>query len=249
MKSMTPKKALPSKYKITLYWRDKVIIDGKVLTYKERQQPPYKERGADWFLIDWFEPSCWACHTSYVSVYEQDIPEITDKTEQKIGTKIWNDNPLQRCHIIPASLGGSSDPSNLFLMCPTCHDLAPDTNSTETFFQWVARRPEEARAIFNADIQLFIAECKKYGDYSNDELKIIHSLAFAGHLFPIDKFFFASESNFEPFSDIWNERYKEVEVGQHKYQMQPGAGVKLSSLVGSIIPLYTELRTLVLQEG
>lgn len=44
---------------------------------------------------------------------------------------------LQRCHIIPHALGGSSEPDNIFLLCPKCHQDNPDTVFTDLFFDYV----------------------------------------------------------------------------------------------------------------
>jgi HNH endonuclease len=75
--------------------------------------------------------------------------------------------PLQRCHIIPKSLGGSDDPNNLFLMCRECHDLSPDTTDVDLFFQWarnqsyIKRKMDEIKRAFLdfgidlSDLQLF----------------------------------------------------------------------------------------------
>lgn len=38
---------------------------------------------------------------------------------------------LQRCHIIPRSLGGTEEPSNLVLLCAQCHSEAPNVNDPE----------------------------------------------------------------------------------------------------------------------
>jgi len=57
----------------------------------------------------------------------------------------WERTPLQRCHIIPRSLGGNTDPSNLFLMCTECHDLAPNTTSRDIFLRWARSQSYIAR--------------------------------------------------------------------------------------------------------
>ena len=48
----------------------------------------------------------------------------------------WDKIPLQYCHIVSRSLGGSDEASNLFLMCRECHDQAPNTTITAIFFEW-----------------------------------------------------------------------------------------------------------------
>ena len=42
---------------------------------------------------------------------------------------------LQRCHIVPDSLGGLDCPSNLVLLCSRCHREAP--NHTNPKYMWV----------------------------------------------------------------------------------------------------------------
>ena len=44
---------------------------------------------------------------------------------------------LDRCHIIPASLGGLDDPSNLVLLCRRCHVEAPNIKDKNFFWDWL----------------------------------------------------------------------------------------------------------------
>jgi hypothetical protein len=82
--------------------------------------------------IDWGEPCCWACGEFWWGRYDPNPRSRPDD----LG-KIWEAaKPLERCHIIPRSLGGSDDPENLFLLCIDCHDRAPNTTSREAFLQW-----------------------------------------------------------------------------------------------------------------
>jgi hypothetical protein len=112
---------LPLKSQIFDYWKDRLQGLG--------------------FFIDWGEPGCWACGFHYRVKYDikrRDAgwPEIF---------RCWDRIPLQRCHIIPRSLGGTNDVGNLFLMCRECHDLAPNTNIPEIFFDWVRSQNSYAR--------------------------------------------------------------------------------------------------------
>ena len=47
---------------------------------------------------------------------------------------------LERCHIVPDSLGGSGDPSNLVLLCYRCHREAP--NHANPRYMWVWLRAD-----------------------------------------------------------------------------------------------------------
>lgn len=108
---MRRKQNLPKKSEIFKYWKEWLDLNA----------------------FDWGEPSCWACGFGFNGKYNLKDSKVSP---EKIAM-LWNKAPLQRCHIVPESLGGSSKPQNLFLMCRECHDLAPNTAFPEIFFQWV----------------------------------------------------------------------------------------------------------------
>ena len=58
------------------------------------------------------------------------------------------DSTLQQCHIVPRSMGGSDEPSNMVALCSRCHDEAPDVASSEMMWMWV----KSTRATFHCDI-------------------------------------------------------------------------------------------------
>ncbi|AUV85943.1 hypothetical protein C1N50_07220 [Vibrio campbellii] len=80
-------------------------------------------------FIDLNEPTCWACGQGWDGRYDIVGGDYL---------KAWAKCPLQICHIIPHSLGGTEEPSNLVLMCKECHDLAPNTTIKEVMFKWMA---------------------------------------------------------------------------------------------------------------
>ncbi|RTE09512.1 HNH endonuclease [Paenibacillus whitsoniae] len=86
--------------------------------------------------LDWGEPCCWACKRDLDDKYDLNRPRAT--REEII--KNWERAPLQRCHIIARQFGGEDIPDNLFLMCKSCHDRAPNTKSREAFLDWVERQ-------------------------------------------------------------------------------------------------------------
>lgn len=47
---------------------------------------------------------------------------------------------LQRCHIVPHALGGSTDNDNMFLMCEECHSGNPDSVYTDLFYKYVKNK-------------------------------------------------------------------------------------------------------------
>lgn len=44
---------------------------------------------------------------------------------------------LDRCHIVPSSLGGCDDPSNLVLLCKRCHLENPNVTDPEIMWDWI----------------------------------------------------------------------------------------------------------------
>lgn len=112
---------LPSKSQIFNYWKRRIFHKG--------------------LFIDWGEPGCWACGFHYNDKYDIKNPNASwDKILQ-----CWDKIPLQRCHIVSRSLGGTNKISNLFLMCRECHDLAPNTNIPEIFFEWAKAQSYHTR--------------------------------------------------------------------------------------------------------
>lgn len=137
---------MPKKSEVFKYWKERIFDLG--------------------FLIDWGEPSCWACGEFWNGRY--DITSSKASYEQIL--KVWEKVPLQRCHIIPRSLGGSNKPSNLFLMCKECHDLAPNTSIPETFFQWAGKQSFLERRIYQ------IQQCMKAVDIPEESYSKIEEV-------------------------------------------------------------------------
>lgn len=109
---------LPAKSEVFEYWKDRIF-----------------DLGFD-FFIDWGEPTCWACGEMWNGKY--DIKHSEVPYEELL--RGWDRAPLQRRHIISIDLGGSDEPSNLFLVCKECYDLAPNTSFPEIFFQWAQKQ-------------------------------------------------------------------------------------------------------------
>jgi 5-methylcytosine-specific restriction endonuclease McrA len=113
--------SLPPKSRIFDHWKD--------------QLPQLR------ILIDWGEPSCWACGFHYGT--RHDI-KCSSASWQEI-CRGWDRIPLQRCHIVARSLGGKDEVSNLFLMCRECHDRAPNTTIPAIFFEWARAQSWDSR--------------------------------------------------------------------------------------------------------
>lgn len=112
---------LPSVGKIFDYWKDKHEITG-------------------FCFVDWGEPSCPGCGNQIYNIEFDKKKKDKYLRYLKEGNfiAIWNTCVgLERHHIIPFSLGGSDDVSNLFLLCHECHGEAPTTSEITAFFNWL----------------------------------------------------------------------------------------------------------------
>jgi hypothetical protein len=113
------RKTLPTRGKILEHWK----------TWLEQEE------------INLLHPCCWACGRNWHTA-----PPLKEENPSWNQIKtVWDIQQLERCHIRPQSLGGSNEPSNLFLMCRECHDRAPDVASREYFFLWVNRQSQIKR--------------------------------------------------------------------------------------------------------
>lgn len=136
------------------YWKDKSITEtGEIVCAGD-----YRDK-ARLVVEDCGEPVCWACSAGFSPVgYTAMYDRLVRKGDLDSIRKIW-DLPgvaLERCHIIPFAEGGSDDPSNLFLLCPSCHKESPDTMDKAGFLRWVynqkLRGPRVADGFFVRDM-------------------------------------------------------------------------------------------------
>lgn len=129
-----------SHYEIFKYWRNKWIYqDGKI----SEGFSPVRKVPCELVVEDWGEPCCWGCGRIAGKFHREREYESWLQNEEGY-KKIWNNkrvvSDLNRCHIVPNSLKGEDAPHNLFLMCPECHQMSPDTDNIESFFRWVYKR-------------------------------------------------------------------------------------------------------------
>ncbi|WP_371261138.1 HNH endonuclease [Bradyrhizobium sp. th.b2] len=118
-------------------WQSAEILPSKAHIYEY-----WKHRLSRLYLhVEPRKPRCWACGFHYGTRYDIKRP---DAGWDEI-LRCWNRIPLQRCHIIPRSLNGSDNVSNLFLLCRECHDQMPNTSIPEVFFRWSRAQNWESR--------------------------------------------------------------------------------------------------------
>jgi hypothetical protein len=55
---------------------------------------------------------------------------------------------LERCHIIPKSLGGQDSPENYILLCNKCHQEAPNVKDNKQIMKWIKETNVGAYDIF-----------------------------------------------------------------------------------------------------
>jgi hypothetical protein len=164
---------LPLKSQIVDHWKDR--LPGLGIT------------------IDWRQPGCWACGFHYGTRY---VIKRSDASWHEI-LRCWDNIPLQRCHIVPRSLGGTNDVANLFLMCRECHDLAPNTSILEIFFEWAHAQDWDARESVRilAALESFGVHSADYRDFNeviiSDEFTLWMSTKFGLH---------RPQSNYAPVS-------------------------------------------------
>ena len=135
-----------SHYNIYKYWRDKIIQpDGQVIAVGD-----VSSLDDEVVVEEHYYPRCWGCGLSVLrdsKIDEWVTKQCLDEDEESNLKRIWNSketkHKLNRCHIIPGSLGGEDEPSNLFLMCSDCHHLSPDTKYPSMFFKWVIERRKQ----------------------------------------------------------------------------------------------------------
>lgn len=115
--------SVPSKWKIAEYWNTS----------------PRRTHFAPHLLLD--EPCCFTCGW-FSERWSQTTPQAS-----------WQRANLERAHIIPRSLGGPGDASNLLLLCRPCHQESPDWIDPEQMARWVATREERP----SREVETFVA--------------------------------------------------------------------------------------------
>lgn len=111
---MSTRAAMPSHYDIALWWAENQDRDGRP------------------FVLDLGEPACFGCRW---------YPDDCEASDTVTFRAAWGKHAkLERAHLKPHSLGGTNDPSNIVLLCKTCHLDAPDWDDPAEMLAWVQRR-------------------------------------------------------------------------------------------------------------
>jgi len=136
---MKNRTSIPDYYSILQYWG----------THKDKR---FKFK----FTIDLGEPTCFGCCNGFNGKYDFTCDD--EKTIKKLVNIHWARAGLERCHIIPKSLGGSFETSNIIPMCGYCHETSPDTSIEYVFTDW----HKNNKNVWDRNIDLFKSE---HGEY------------------------------------------------------------------------------------
>jgi hypothetical protein len=79
------------------------------------------------------EPSCWAC-----GMWDEECDIVLDDNIDPFTA--WDKAKyLERCHIVPRSMGGPDKASNLVLLCKKCHKSSPDLLKKKYMKKWIIK--------------------------------------------------------------------------------------------------------------
>lgn len=101
-----------------------------------RQNPPSHRAIRE----QWINNPPAGCPSDVVGIVFDSLDETCSGENICWGCGSVQSRSLERCHIVPYSLGGSNEPSNYFLMCSKCHREAPNTMWPEIFYEWIQQR-------------------------------------------------------------------------------------------------------------
>lgn len=88
----------------------------------------------------WIE-ACWEAHSGRLEI---GATALEDWSFDEAWRSCWccgsESRRLQKCHIVPRSLGGADEAGNLVPLCSVCHDEMPDVADPEEFWSWIREK-------------------------------------------------------------------------------------------------------------
>ena len=152
--------------------REKIIQ--QQISKPRRKAPPSIKRIVD-YACENVDESRLACDLG-------DYPTAPSE-KRRICWRCGRKKAVERCHIIPHSLGGSNDPSNFVLLCKTCHAECPDVNDKEFMFEWIEKTKRDHFTVHldlykfwtGRDMQDDLDLIRKKSDVSDEEILKIFS--------------------------------------------------------------------------
>lgn len=73
----------------------------------------------------------------WFSIVDESRLSVDASEAHKRCWRCGSEKTLERCHIIPDSLGGEDKPSNLVLLCHRCHLDNPNVADTKIMWDWL----------------------------------------------------------------------------------------------------------------
>lgn len=124
--------------------------------------------------------SYWAKHQS-----ESGLSVDWSEADQRCW-RCGNEKTLERCHIIPHSLGGKDAPENLVLLCKRCHAEGPNVVDSEIMWDWIkayavpfyttfwgCKGLREYRFIYGHSFENALIYIAKHSKTKKDEMEIV----------------------------------------------------------------------------
>lgn len=78
--------------------------------------------------------------------------------------------PRFRAHIVAACFGGSSDPTNYFLLCGPCHEEQPDAQPVNVQIMWLRKHQHWITALWS-EIDAWVSDLKRKYNFDNSLLE------------------------------------------------------------------------------
>ena len=81
---------------------------------------------------------CWDYHSKHIDDHDVAVEwGFWDEDQSKCWCCGRKTSHLQKCHLVPKSLGGTFEPSNIVPLCSQCHDDAPDVYDRKVMIGWI----------------------------------------------------------------------------------------------------------------
>jgi len=81
---------------------------------------------------------CWEYHSLHISELDVAVDWADWESDYSMCWCCGHKSKLQKCHIIPKSLGGGLNAENIVPLCAQCHDRAPDVADKNEMFKWIS---------------------------------------------------------------------------------------------------------------
>ena len=125
---------------------------------------------------------CWDYHSKHIDDHDVAVEwDFWDEDQSKCWCCGRKTSHLQKCHLVPKSLGGTFEPSNIVPLCGQCHDDAPDVYDRKVMIGWIKDQQNPGSKfglgrywhLWDKLVPLATEIYEKYGEIDQEELKDI----------------------------------------------------------------------------